>query len=81
MLIVFTLTLVKMQKVNFVKNHVVNLKKKHLMFAMDVLKNHIVDFLNSIIVLKMPIKNIMNLNLMLELEEDYLKKKNIKSTI
>lgn len=81
MLIVFTLTLVKMQKVNFAKNHVVNLKKKHLMFAMDVLKNHIVDFLNIIIVLKMPIKNIINLNLMLELEEDYLKKKYIKSTI
>lgn len=51
------------------------------MFAMDVLKNHIVDFLNIIIVLKMPIKNIINLNLMLELEEDYLKKKYIKSTI
>ena len=71
----------KMQEINFVNNHVVNLKKKNLMFAMDVLKNHIVDFLNSIIVLKMPIKNIMNLNLMLELEEDYLKKKYIKSTI
>lgn len=65
----------------------VNLKKNLLLLEKPPYvcngcpKNHIVDFLNIIIVLKMPIKNIMNLNLMLELEEDYLKKKYIKPTI
>jgi len=49
------------------------------MFVIIILKKVIVDFQNIIIVLKMLIKNIANLNQNPELELDYLKKKFTKS--